>query len=288
FKMHGSISNVSTLVVTENDYAESLTRLSQNALGARIRDLLASKVVVFIGYSMTDWNFDRLYSALRADLGKFAPTAFVVSPHAGSAAERNGLSHLQTSGVKFVRELKTALQHDCLVADERYDKIELIESRAFRADEIAKEIPHEEYPSVLYCWMYLEGATDACFRIQNRRGSGQYSDAHHVQWEARRYLQAIDRAMSRGRFHDAAYMEGYANVLLALIIDAEDDVATFPYFFMYGSDDDLTNPEEFRTALEQSRRRAPKQRAYARRLLDGLPADMILTHDRTLPDLHTA
>lgn len=285
FKIHGSIANVSTLVVTESDYAESLRRLSQNALGARVRDLLAGKVVVFVGYSMTDWNFQRLYAALRADMGKFAPAAYVVSPDDGRTAERSALTHLRTSGVKFIRELKYALEDDCLIPDERYDELGAIESRALRADEIAKDIPHQQYPSVLYCWMYLEGVTDACFRIQFRRGSGEYSDVHRVQILARRYLVAANQAEGRGRFHDAAYMQGYANVLLTFIIEEASDADAFPYFFVYGSDEDLTDPDKFRTAIDQSRRRAPRQRAHARRMLGDLPSDMILTHDRTLPDL---
>ena len=285
FKIHGSIANVATLVVTEDDYAQSLERLAENAMGARLRGLLLSHTVVFVGYSMRDWNFVRLYKALRSDLGKFAPRAYLVSPDPSVDVDQFSLIHLQTSGIKFVRELKNALSDECLVSEDRFDRVDRISEKAKRADEIAKDISHRTYPAVVHCWMYLEGLTDACFRIQLRRGSGEYFDAHRVQWLARQYVLGAERARTHQRFHDAAYMEGYANALIELFIDEEEDINGFPFFFIYGSDDVITNPDDFQTALEQSRRRAPKERAQARRLLKNLPDDMVLEHDRTLQDL---
>jgi hypothetical protein len=285
FKIHGSIANVATLIVTEDDYAQSLERLSENAIGARLRDLLMSHTVVFVGYSMRDWNFVRLYTALRSDLGKFAPRAYIVSPDSGVAVAQFDLIHLQTSGIKFVRELKNALTDECLISEDRFDRIDRIAQKAMRADEIAKAVSHRTYPAVVHCWMYLEGLTDACFRIQLRRGSGEYFDAHRVQWLVRQYILGAERARTHQRYHDAAYMEGYANALIKLFIDEEEDLDGFPFFFIYGSDDEITNPDDFQTALEQSRRRAPKQRTQARRLLGNLPDDMVLEHDRTLQDL---
>ena len=285
-KIHGSIANVATLVVTEDDYSQSLERLGENAMGARLRNLLMSHTVVFVGYSMRDWNFVRLYNALRSDLGKFAPRAYVVSPDSGVGVDRFDLIHLQTSGIKFVRELKNALSEECLISEGRFERIDRIAEKAYRADQIAKATSHRTYPAVVHCWMYLEGLTDACFRIQLRRGSGEYSDAHRVQWLARQYVLGAERARSHQRFHDAAYMEGYANALIELFNDEDEDIASFPFFYVYGSDDDITNPDDFQTALEQSRRRAPRQRAQARRLLDNLPDDMVLEHDRTLRDLY--
>jgi hypothetical protein len=54
YKMHGCISNVEgqSLVVTEEDYINFLT----NALGEEPRRL-------FIGYSLSDWNFRTIFKA---------------------------------------------------------------------------------------------------------------------------------------------------------------------------------------------------------------------------------
>ncbi|WP_223586985.1 SIR2 family protein [Microbacterium sp. OVT16B] len=321
YKIHGSINNLATLVATSEDYEESLARLGSNALGAHLRQLLATKTVVFVGYSLTDWNFRRVYETLRADLGKFAPRAYVVSPFDAPEASKLGLTHLRTSGVKFIKEIKRSLQGHCILPDDTYDLVARIEKRAQRADQVAKEIDHREYPSVVYTWFYSDAVLDACFRVLHRRGSGEYSDAHHVQVLARRYAAAADRAFKRGNYGDAAYLEGYFSVMLALLSpwmsmnasdddddatgslaepgEIEEEVATdgevfdpyeecfesFPHFYLPGIDLEMDGPEEFRAGLEESRRKAPRQRKLARSMVANLAPGMVFEHTRDLPDL---
>jgi hypothetical protein len=68
YKMHGCISNVEgqSLVVTEEDYINFLT----NALGDESRRLhfyvkgkLETSTILFIGYSLSDWNFRTIFKA---------------------------------------------------------------------------------------------------------------------------------------------------------------------------------------------------------------------------------
>lgn len=314
YKLHGSMTNLATLVATEQDYEESLAKLSSNVLGAHVRNLLSSRTVVFVGYSLTDWNFRRLYEALRADMGKFAPQAYVVNPFDAPEAPSLDLVHIRTSGAKFVQELKRSLQDHCILPDETYDLISRIQDRAIRADEIAKSVDPRKFPAVVYSWFYSDAVLDACFRILERRGSGEYSDAHKVQWLARKYASAAERAEARGNYPDAAYLEGYTNVLIALLSswmgdeeapgesissssspteDATDEAYNpydayyeiFPHFYLPGVGVDLDGPEEFQLGLEASRRKAPRHRKRARELVASLEPGMVLEHTRDLPDL---
>lgn len=320
YKLHGSITNLATLVATEEDYAESLVKLGTNVLGSHVRNILSSKTVVFVGYSLTDWNFRRLYDALRADMGKFAPRAFVVTPFDAPEADTLGLVHIRTSGFEFVRELKRSLQGHCILSDDTYDLIARIQERAVRADGIAKDVNPQTYPAVVYTWFYSDAVLDACFRILHRRGSGEYSDAHKVQWLARKYSAAAERASERGNYVDAAYLEGYTNVLVALLAPwmtdedspgevkafdessaensepspiTEDEILdpyeehfeSFPHFFLPGIDADLNGPVEFQSGLDESRRKAPRQRRIAREIVASLAPGMVLEHSRDLPDL---
>jgi hypothetical protein len=77
--------------------------------------------VVFVGYSPSDWDFVRLYKALRADMGEFAPAAYLVSPY---PVTRNdfGLKVLKTSGMGFLQQLKGALIGHCFLPDLVYDR----------------------------------------------------------------------------------------------------------------------------------------------------------------------
>lgn len=309
YKLHGSMTNLATLVATEEDYAESLVKLGSNVLGSHVRNILSSKTVVFVGYSLTDWNFRLLYETLRADMGKFAPRAYVVSPFDAPEADILDLIHIRTSGVKFVRDLKRSLQSHCILPDRTYDLIADIQERAERADVIAKAIDPHVYPAVVYSWFYSDAVLDACFRILQRRGSGEYSDAHKVQRLLSMYAAAAERAAERENYPDASYLEGYTNVLIALLApwmssedpSEEDQPPTtageesfdpydehyesFPHFFLPGINADLNRPEDFQQGLDESRRKAPRQRRRAREIVARLEPGMVLEHSRDLPDL---
>jgi hypothetical protein len=60
---------------------------------------------------------------------------------------------------------------------------------------------------------------------------------------------------------------------------------TAPIYFMVGSDKPIRTLDDFRTAVEASRRSAPNQRKAAREQLAGVPEDMIMNHGPFLPGL---
>jgi hypothetical protein len=291
-KMHGSISNLASLVATEKDYAKRLEQLNTNVMGGLLRHLLATKTVVFVGYSLRDWNFRRLYSALRSDMKDYAPPAYLVSPLADDTTqdEEFKLTVLKTSGVKFLRELKLEMYKHCFISDEAYDKVEEFYDAIDTADAIAKTVPHKKYPAVVFCWFYHDGARDACFRIRTRRVTGEYSERHRVVWLCQSYENFYDNAIEEGRFHDAAYIDGYLNALTLLLSteeeNAEQDLAeSVPYYFIFGAESAMRSVDEFHEALKQSRRRAPKARKQAKEISDGLPEGMVTSHSAFLPDV---
>ena len=300
-KIHGSISNLGSLVATEDDYAKRLEDLGSNVMGGLLRQLLSTKTLVFVGYSLTDWNFRRLYEALLADMREFAPRAYVVSPHAAEAVNDLGMTVIKTSGVKFLREVKKALIGPCFIADDAYDRVSDLLDSVNEAERIAKSVPHKEYPTVVYCWFYHDGMRAACQRIQRMRASGEYSDRHHIQAMLKYYDGVYDRAYADGRYDDAAYVDGYFNALMLLLDDEllnDDDeegqepmgpmIDELPLYFVYGSDSDMRSEEDFRSALDASRRRSPKTRALARKIAAAIPEGMIYTHGPFLPDIPVA
>lgn len=285
-KIHGSMNNLASIVATERDYAKRLDELSVNVLGSLLKQLLSTKTVIFIGYSLRDWNFRRLYQALRDDMNDYAPRAYIVSPFELPAKEDDfGLQHIKTSGIHFLRELKREMFGHCFLPDDSYDRLAALHDEVFDADQVAKAVNHKDYPAVIYCWSYHDGMKDACFRIANRRGSGEYSDRHHVQGMARKYQEMAERAYEQERFYDTAYIEGYLNCLMVLMDDEDEFFPLVPRYFVYGSDDDIMTPESFHEALKHSRRRAPKERAKAKAVSAKLPSGMVITHDPYLPDV---
>lgn len=131
------------------------------------------------------------------------------------------LNVIRTSGVRFLKDLKAEMVGRCFIDDEVYDIAAALYDELDEADEIAKRISSKEYPAVIICWSYHDGMRDGLFRIMWRRGSGEYSDRHHVLSLIRTYEGMCDRAYEAGRFHDSVYIEGYLNALYMLLTDKE-------------------------------------------------------------------
>jgi hypothetical protein len=71
YHLHGHYEVPQSLVLTEDDYLEFLTQISSNhtLLPTPVRKALSSTALLFIGYSLSDWNFRVLFRGLIASLG---------------------------------------------------------------------------------------------------------------------------------------------------------------------------------------------------------------------------
>lgn len=297
-KIHGSISQVGSITATETDYQARLDSLGADLMGGLLRSLLATRTVVFVGYSLRDWNFRRLYEALQSDMKSFAPRAYVVDPFAVNEVNDFGMRVLKTSGVHFLRRLKDECVGHCVISDEVFGPLAKIRDDLDECDSNAKAISVKEYPSVLYCWFYHDGMRDALDRIRHRRNTGEYSDRHTVEAKLRTYLHLQGEAEDDERWDDYAYIDGFVNVLFLLIDDdygrksLEGDDGkeretsmrdSLPMYFMYGATSAMQSEEEFMEAVGASRRRSPKTRKWAKAAAEGIPDGMVTHHEPFLP-----
>jgi SIR2-like domain len=266
-------------------------------MGGLLTELLTTRTVVFVGYSLNDWNFRRLYKALLKDMGPYSERAYFVSPFGADEADVKelGLITLKTSGVKFLKELKKSNLGNCFIDDSSYDRVSDYHDEILYADSYAKKaVSHKQYPSVFYCWSFHDGASDACSRISNRRGAGEYSSRQYVRSQIKSYEALAEQSWNDERYWDHAYIEGYLTPLYIMLDDRPDEDGepyplfnTAPFYFVYGADDDLLmrTEDDFDNAVKMSNRRAPKQRRVARERLANLPAGMIMEHSPFLSGL---
>ncbi|MUL45663.1 hypothetical protein FZI85_28310 [Mycobacterium sp. CBMA293] len=299
-KIHGSISNPGSLVATEEDYQRRLEELNTKVLGTFLKNFLATRTVVFVGYSLRDWNFRRLYGTLLEDMKDYAPRAYFVSPFGIDTEDekRFRLRVLKTSGVKFLQELKYANYGSCFIRDNSYGRVMKYLQDIAEADQFAKSFAHKENPAIIYTWAFHDGARDACNRILIRRSSGEYSSRRFIWKRIETYERLAEEAREQERFRDEAYIYGY---LTPLMIMVDDDQARWvesgggilesaSRYFVYGmrrQDGNLQTREDFIRALQLSRRRAPRERAIAREIANGLEEGMVLEHEPFLPGAPT-
>src|SRR5262249_47279095 len=111
FKIHGSINNVGSIVATTDDYERCYTDLKAGVLGSSLQMLLATKTVVFIGYSLNDAEFVQLFELLSARMGGMRPHAYLVTitPQSAEFCQRLGITPIGTDATFFVQSLKTHL-----------------------------------------------------------------------------------------------------------------------------------------------------------------------------------
>jgi hypothetical protein len=223
YKIHGSIRNVSTIVATVEDYKRAEERLRTSAIGGTLRHLLATKVIVFVGYSLRDADFRNVYGPLIEGMGELRPVAYFVSPYESSEADELGLRHVKTDGSHFLRSLKTHLvEKDVLLPDSAIGKTLAMRDIVAECHIKTVEMNWRENPEIVFSLAYQDGLLDALDRLGANAHTGEYSDRHSLGHKASNYYHLLGVAVERGRLWDAAYVEGYFNGLVVLLSDAED------------------------------------------------------------------
>jgi hypothetical protein len=73
YHLHGHAEMPQSMVLTEDDYLAFLVRMSKDGseplLPSSIRSALASTSLLFVGYSLADWDFRVLFRGLIGSLG---------------------------------------------------------------------------------------------------------------------------------------------------------------------------------------------------------------------------
>lgn len=223
YKIHGSLSNVSTLVATTDDYEETEKTLRMSAVGGTLRHLLATKVVVFTGYSLRDADFRNVYEPLMDGMGKLRPISYFVGPYESTEAQTLGLRHIKTDGAHFLRVLKAELvKSGDLLPDEVLQRAFILEDVARDAHTKTAEMDWKGRPELVFSLAYQDGLIDILSRIRSQWRTGEYTDPNAVHGKFHSYSHLLQVALERERYWDAAYINGYRMGLMLLLLDDED------------------------------------------------------------------
>ena len=121
-KIHGCITRPHSIVATEADYNDCI---SHNPLiFNKLRDLMATKTFVFMGYSMRDSDFQEVWSTITKALGRFAKLGYAIDP---KATEENinywgerGIQLVKTSDITFLRSLREKLEAEDFIPSRKF------------------------------------------------------------------------------------------------------------------------------------------------------------------------
>jgi hypothetical protein len=241
FKIHGSMNNVGSVIATEDDYAACHESLREGVIGSTLKHILATKTIVFLGYSFRDDDFARIYGLIRDELGAMLRRPVIVTLDEDFDDSRfPGATVITTDGSYFVEELKRALieKSDCLLPDEQFEGVEeLLEETLDEHLSLHGDVSMKKYPMMIYSACYQDGLMDSLARALTMRGSGTYSHTCHVKEMLRQYQEMQRIAVRRRRYWDVAYIEGYVNGMIFLLSDDPDRWAIL-LFYMPGAQGD--------------------------------------------------
>jgi hypothetical protein len=118
-KIHGCVTRPHTIVATLDDYDMCMKDKSRGAIFTKLRDLMATKTFIFVGYSVKDPDFKLIYDEVISNLGPFRRGAYVIDPKPTEDSikdwETRGVRILKMSGIVFAWELVKRLEKDKLI-----------------------------------------------------------------------------------------------------------------------------------------------------------------------------
>jgi hypothetical protein len=234
-KIHGTIDDYSSIVATRRDYELCRVRLDTSLVGAKLKEILATRTCIFVGYSLRDEDFREIYDFVVASLGSFTKQHYLISPFPASTALPANLKLIATDGAHFIRYVKEHMcRTSCYLADDIYDEVaaELTRVREYHCALWEKMTPQKK-PQMLGTACYQDGLIHAYELILDQRTTGRFSDLHRIQAVAHLYEEKISEYRKKRMFLDTAYFRGYQNALIGVALSKEHGgfVAPPPFFY---------------------------------------------------------
>jgi len=225
-KIHGTASNLGTLVLTSNDYVKRGDELAHGVLGAQLRLLLAQSVVVFTGYSLSDPDLLQIWDDVCRGIAPFSQPAYVVTPDTADDRrwQQLGLTPIHTGGAHFICLLRRAVAEKGCMFSESYFAHFLVWGESVRQKHLltADRFPMDKNPLVVYCLSYQDGLLDAVDYLGRQVTAGYSLCREKVFQAALKYEDFARRMRSHGNYFDSAYVCGYFNGLAAYLVGPRD------------------------------------------------------------------
>lgn len=218
-KVHGTIDDYSSIVATRSDYKNCEKRLQKSLVGSKLKEILATKTCLFIGYSLKDDDIREIFSFVRKSLGEFDKAHFFISPDDPSIALPKHVKHIKTGGTFFLSSIKAHMcATGCYATDQSYDLVAgELEQLLLEHAELYERYEATEFPQILLIGSYQDGLIHGYEMILDGMKTGRFSDLHQLQSQIRSYQDKIDQFKKSRNYFEVAYFRGYQNALLGFL-----------------------------------------------------------------------
>lgn len=241
FKIHGSINNIGSIVATTKDYEECYTRLTSEPIGDRLKTILGSNCIVFIGFSFGDEDLNKLIDILSEKLNNFANQYYLVT--IDPSLENNKDSRIIpiiTDGCFFLHTLRNILMKDnCLLNDEVYDFADyaapiVAKSHLGWLDNTSEfNDTFLKFPEIILSVAYQDGLIHAYQRCAANKRKGDYLIPGYLNKRLKSYDALVKQHHFDNNYLQEYYDLGYLNGLISLTNFMESSEVLLPPHFVY-------------------------------------------------------
>jgi len=280
-KIHGSINNYGSIVATEEDYKKCYKSLSTGLIGSHLKMILATKLVVFCGYSFGDEDFTKIYNSLIKEMKGLMPHSYIVTIDSDAVDKFKNLNMtpIVTDATFFIESLKSHLVGEGVLIDDSrfigaYDKLDELNNVHRVFSSLIK--PRKE-PEAIYNLCYQDGLKHAFERMIALRKNGHYSHECNVTQMIQNYNQRRKEKKSKKIYHDEAYIDGYLNGLIFFLADDEHR-EHMPLYYIYGYKGSIYNIQEYMELIEDSNNLHKQALRYAESIVSRSSDDEIVFH----------
>lgn len=280
-KIHGTINNLGSLIVTKSDYERCYSQLNLGNIGALLKTLLATKVVVFVGYSFGDEDFNTIYDYLTADMGQFSPHFYMITLDS-TAKQRykdKNITPIITDATYFISILKKIMVDEDYILNDTilYSVDLLLEIIRDIHEKITKDFSLNNYPELVYTLCYQDGLIHSLERISTRRKTGEYSCPGCLANMINNYDKLKKDKRKNKNYADVAYIDGYVEILYYLLGEGFENYKFSPYY-LYGYDNIIETYEEFSLLVNEQHVYHKSAHKAAEKLVENIKFSDVFHH----------
>ncbi len=251
-KIHGSVNAYGSIVATRGDYERCYRQLARGLLGSTLKMALATKTLLYVGFSFRDDDFERIHKYLMREMRGTMPRSYLVTPDRSSNTQITGMGvqPIYTDATFFLSRLKRRLVADKhMISDQRYDGILGFYERVLKAHRKVSAMSFPKHPGIMYCLAYQDGLKHALARIVTFRKTGYYSHTCNTASTLRGYTEKIrPEKLREGAYPTVAYVDGYINGHMFWVLSDKLRSAC-PIYYIFGCRNELRSYREFRSLL---------------------------------------
>lgn len=269
-KIHGSINNYGSIVATEEDYNKCYEKLNSGLIGSSLKIMLATKYVVFVGYSFGDEDFNRIHNSLIKEMNGLMPHSYIVTLNE-SAVERfkdMNLTPIITDATYFISSLKNSLSNNKhFISDDIYEKVAYMLYRV--KDEhtkLSNAFNIKEHPEVVFSLYYQDGLIHAFERVLALKKTGHYSHSCNITKAIQAYDEWRKKKLKGRIYHDVAYIDGYMNGLTFLLMN-EEDQRHLHLYYLFGYDYIIETLDEYAKLADKANKLHKSAYKYALKIV---------------------